>query len=69
MPSKNNKKFNAQTPFTLFFEGESVSFKNLEDFTKQTGYSAAIAYDMMLERDTTNFKGWSRDENTSNNDR
>lgn len=57
---KQNKKFDARTPFTLLFEGECVNFKNLEDFTKQTNISGAIAYDMVLGRDLTIFKGWSR---------
>lgn len=59
---KDNKKpFDSRSPFTLLFEGERVSFKNLEQFNKETGISGAIAYDMVLGRDLSVFKGWSRD--------
>lgn len=63
---KENKPFEVNIPFTLYYEGEPVKFKSLKDFNKQTGISGAIALDMVLGRYQFEFKGWSNKDGIGN---
>ena len=68
---ETKKPFNCYTEFTLYLEGEPKVFKSVEDFTKTTGISGAVALDLIKTPNPASFKGWhsSREEEEFSNDR